>query len=264
MAVIEISRDAEVAIVMFNRPEVLNAVDEGLRARFIETMQALDADAGVRAVVITAAGNRAFSAGQDLDMALTLTADNVGDWFRKLKLFYGAVRDMSKPVVVALNGVAAGAGFQISLHSDLRIAHPGVRMSQPEVNAGIPSVVGSMIMREVIGLARTAEMALSCRFVGADEALSYGLINEIVPPEQVLPRAIERARELGAKPPTAMRLSRAWLRELTQPAYDAAIEAAVVIQREAFGTGEPQAAAQAFVARRSHTRTSQPNSGAAG
>src|SRR3546814_11141579 len=76
-------------------------------------------------------------------MALTLTAENVGDWFRKLKLFYGAVRDMGKPVVVALNGVAAGAGFQLSLHSDLRIAHAGVRMSQPEINAGIPSVVSS-------------------------------------------------------------------------------------------------------------------------
>lgn len=183
MPVIATTRDAEVAIVTLNRPTVLNAVDEAMRALFVETMRGLDADDGVRAVVITGAGDRAFSAGQDLDMALSLTADNVGDWFRQLKLFYGAARDMGKPVVVALNGVAAGAGFQLSLHSDLRIAHPGVRMSQPEVNAGIPSIVGSMIMREVIGLARTAEMALSCRFVGAEEAHGYGLINEIVPPE---------------------------------------------------------------------------------
>src|SRR3546814_5969916 len=141
-------------------------------------MRALDADESVRAVVLTGTGDRAFSAGQDLDMALTLTAENVGDWFRKLKLFYGAVRDMGKPVVVALNGVAAGAGFPLSLHSDLRIAHPGVRMSQPEINAGIQTVVGTMIMREVIGLARTAEMALSCRLVGAEAAYGYGRLND--------------------------------------------------------------------------------------
>lgn len=260
MAVIEIARDAEVAIVTLNRPEVLNAVDEALRSAFVETMQALDRDENVRAVVLTGAGDRAFSAGQDLDMALTLTAENVGDWFRKLKLFYGAVRDMGKPVVMALNGVAAGAGFQLSLHADLRIAHPEVRLSQPEINAGIPSIVGSMIMRESIGLARTAEMALSCRFVEAEEAQNFGLLNEVVPADQVLPRAIERARELGAKPPMAMRLSRRWLRDLTQPAFDAAIEAAVVIQREAFGTGEPQAMARAFIARRDAKR--QPNAGA--
>src|SRR3546814_20804396 len=83
-----------------------------------------------------------------------------------------------RSVVVALNGVAAGAGFQLSLHSDLRIAHAGVRMSQPEINAGIQSVVGSMIMREVIGLARTAEMALSCRLVGAEAAYGYGRLND--------------------------------------------------------------------------------------
>ncbi|MFN4090661.1 MAG: enoyl-CoA hydratase/isomerase family protein, partial [Alphaproteobacteria bacterium] len=118
----------------------------------------------------------------------------------------------------------------------------------------IPSIVGSMIMREVIGLARTAEMALSCRFVGAEEAHGYGLINEIVPPEQVLARAVERARELGAKPPTAMRLSRRWLRDLTQKAFDDAVEAATVLQPQAFATGEPQAAARAFVARRDARR----------
>src|SRR3546814_17442962 len=112
---------------------------------------------------------------------------------------------MGKPVVVALNGVAAGAGFQLSLHSDLRIAHAGVRMSQPEINAGIPSVVGSMIMREVIGLARTAEMALSCRLVGHEAANGYGLINQLLPPERVLPRATETTGNPGATPPTAHR-----------------------------------------------------------
>src|SRR3546814_17750144 len=101
-------------------------------------MRALDADESVRAVVLTGTGDRAFSAGQDLDMALTLTAENVGDWFRKLKLFYGAVRDMGKPVVVAPNGVDAGAGFQPSLPSDQRLPHARVRMSPPGINPRLP------------------------------------------------------------------------------------------------------------------------------
>src|SRR3546814_20315741 len=107
---------------------------------------------------------------------------------------------MGKPVVVALNGVAAGAGFQLSLHSDLRIAHAGVRMSQTEINAGIPSVVGSMNMSEVIGLARTAEMALSCRLVGADEAYGSGMLHEDVPDDRGMPRGSARAATQGARP----------------------------------------------------------------
>lgn len=250
MAAVEVSREGTVAVVTLNRPEALNAVNTELRDAFIEAMRAQNADEAVRSVVITGAGPRAFSAGFDLDESARMTAEAVEPSLRILRNFYQAVRDMNKPTVAALNGVAAGAGFQVALHSDMRVAHPEVRMTQPELNAGLPSIIGSMIMREVLGLSRTAEMALSCRQADAEECLSLGLVNEIVERDRVLPRAIELAEQLAAMPPVAVRLTKARVREITQQAYDDAIEAAIVYQRQAYEAGEPQAAAEAFMARR--------------
>lgn len=123
-------------------------------------------------------------------------------------------------------------------------------MSQPEVAAGIPSVVGMWIMKEVIGLARAIEMSLTCRFLTAAECLDWGLIDYLVPQDQVMDKALEIARGLASKPALAMRLSKQRMRALTQPGYDATIEAAVRIQSEAFATGEPGRVAATFLAER--------------
>jgi enoyl-CoA hydratase len=249
------AREGEVAIVTLNRPAALNALNEALLEDFIAAMGMANGDPAVRAVVLTGAGQRAFSAGQDLAMAATLNAETIGPWFRRLGGLYQSVRDLDKPSVVALNGLAAGFGFQTALHADVRVGHPGVRMSQPEVQAGIPSIVGMWIMKEVIGLARAIEMSLTCRFLGAEDCLDWGLIDHLVPADQVMAKALEIARALAAKPALAMRLSKERMRRLTQPGYDATIEAAVAIQREAFQTGEPQRVAEAFLAERARRKS---------
>lgn len=239
-----------IAVVVLDRPRVLNAVDAALRDSFIATMRGLDANPDARAIVVTGAGERAFCAGQDLAVSAGLTPETVGEWFRPLRDFYQCIRAMTKPVVAALNGVAAGAGFQVALWCDLRIAHPGVRMGQPEVAAGLASLIGAVPIRETLGLARTQELSLSCRLLDAEEALTYGLLTEVVAKDRVLDRAIERARELAAKPPEAVRLTRQRVAEITQQAFDEAIEASVTLQAEAYASGEPQTAAERFTARR--------------
>src|SRR5690606_3225783 len=142
-----------------------NAVDAALRDAFVAALGASNADEAVRAVVVTGAGDRAFCAGQDLDLSGRLDAETVEPWLRGIGGLYRAIRAMDKPTVAALNGLAAGAGLQIALHCDMRIAHPEVKLSQPEIDAGLPSILGSMIMRAIMGQARTMSMALSCRAV---------------------------------------------------------------------------------------------------
>ena len=247
-----VSRDGDVAIVTLNRPAVLNAVDPELRDSFMVAMRRINGDATVRAAVIIGAGDRAFCAGQDLQASSALTAETVEPWLRAMGRFYQSIRALDKPVVAALNGVAAGAGFQAALHCDLRIAHSEVTLSQPEIDAGLPSVIGTMIMREVMGLSRTVALALSCRRVAADEALRYGLVSRIVPREDVLREAVALARQIGLKPPTAVRLTKQRVRATTQAAFDDAIEAGIRYQREAYAAGEPQAAAARFLERRQH------------
>src|SRR5262249_13256069 len=149
---------------------------------------------------------------------------------------YDLIRSLSKPIVAALNGVAAGSAFQVALLCDLRIGHDGVTMGQPEINSGIASTTGPLIMRELIGLGRTSDLTLTGRMMAAEECFRIGVINRLVPREKVMEAALELAGELADKPPVAMRLNRARFREVTEAGFRDCLAAGVRNQREAYGT----------------------------
>ena len=143
-----------VTTITLNRPEVLNAWDMAMRAELISAMTEAGRDAYVRAIVITGAGDRAFSAGQDLNEAAGFDADAAEIWIDGFRDLYATVRSLEIPVVAAINGVAAGSAFQFALLTDVRVGHPGVRLGQPEINSGIASITGPWIIREILGLPR--------------------------------------------------------------------------------------------------------------
>ena len=120
-------------------------------------------------------------------------------WIREWETFYGTVRRLTKPIVIALNGTAAGSAFQVALLGDIRIGHPEVRMGQPEINAGIASITGPWIMKEMLGLSRTVELTLTGRMMAMEECYRIGLVHYVVPREDVLGRALEIAGDLAAK-----------------------------------------------------------------
>ena len=152
-----------------------------------------------------------------------------------------------------MNGVAAGSEFQFALLCDLRVGHAGVRMGQPEIDAGIPSTTGPWIMLDRIGLARTVELTLTGRLMDGVECHQLGLINRLEPAAEVLTKTLALASELAAKPPVAMRLNKARFRALTEASFREALEAGARIQAEAYGTGEPARMMEAFLARRGRT-----------
>ena len=245
-----VQRQGTVGVVTLNRPEVLNALNHALRDDFITAMAAQNAAPEVRAVVVTGSTERAFSVGLDMAVSTGLHAGNVEEWLRGLHRFFQAIRAMDKPVVAAVNGAATGLGLQTALHCDVRIGHPEVRVSQPEVAAGVPSVLGLLILSDLMGLSQTIEMSLRCRWLDAEDCLRYGLLHELVPKSEVLNRSVAVASEMGDLPPVAMRLSRQRMRETSQAAFDEAVEAAIRLQKEAYGLGEPQRLAQAFLDRK--------------
>jgi len=161
-----------------------------------------------------------------------------------------AIRGLDKPCIAAVNGVAAGAGFQIALLADIRVGHAGARMGQPEINAGLASVIGAHLMGLSLGHARTVELALSGRLVEGAECLSLGLFNHLVAAGEVMPKSLAIAEQLAAKPPVAMRLTKQRFREITQAGFDAVFEAGARLQREAYASGEPQQVMARFVAER--------------
>ena len=184
-----------IATVTLNKPWKLNAWDTPMRAEITALLKDWNRDPTVRAVIMTGAGERAFCAGQDLEETEKFQSGHEGaNWFQSWQDFYNAIRGLDKPCLAALNGVAAGSAFQAVMLTDARIGYRGVRMGQPEIDAGIPSVTGPMLMLPRIGLARTMELTLTGRMMEADEAHLIGLINYLVPRrEDVMPKAREVA-----------------------------------------------------------------------
>ncbi len=251
---IKFEQRGAVAVLTLNRPELLNAWHSDMRREIVETIRACATDEGVRALVMTGAGDRAFCAGQDLNEARTFDGARAEDWILEWENYYDAMRSFPKPLIVALNGTAAGSAFQVALLGDIRVAHDEVKMGQPEINSGIASVTGPWIMREMLGMSRTIELTLTGRMMDAAECHHIGLIHHVVPRAQVMERALQIADELAAKPPVAMRLDKQRFREMTEEAFRDSIQAAIRIHHESYESGEPARMMQAFLAERARRR----------
>lgn len=239
-----------VFIITLNRPDRMNAVSHALRERLISALAAANQDERVGAVVLTGAGDRAFCAGQDLDEANSVDWRGLVPWLNAQRAMYQAVRDLDKPCVAAINGVATGAGFQIALCSDWRVIAPEARIGQPEVKAGLASIVGSYLMTLHVGMTHNIQLSLSGDLITGQRAYEIGLVTELADKEEVLSCALERAHALASLPATAMRLSKQRFRAMTQPHFDEACVAGIRSQLECYAQGEPQEAMGRFLAAR--------------
>jgi len=238
-----------VGVLTLNRPDKLNAWNAEMRGEIIAALKKLDGDAKVAAIVMTGAG-RAFSAGQDLAEAHDFDANRAVEWIGEWENYYNAIRNLSKPIVMALNGTAVGSAFQVALLGDVRVAHPGVRMGQPEINSGIASTLGPWLMSEMLGFSRMVELTLTGRLMDGEECHRIGLVHHLVAEDRVLAKAMDVAEELAAKPPVAMRLDKQRFREMTEAGFKNALEAGKRIQPESYASGEPARMMEEFFRKR--------------
>lgn len=245
-----VERRDSTGLVTLNRPAALNAVNAEMREALIDALARLNRDSEVRVVVITGAGERAFCSGQDLNETARYSVDDVDHWLTRQHAMYRAVRDLDKPCIAAWNGVAAGAGYQIGLCSDLRVGFPEMKLGQPEIRAGLASVVGSYLMTLHLGLSQNVQMSLAGELISGQRAYELGLVNHLVPRDEVVEKSLALAADLAKLGPTATRLTKQRFRELTQAGFEAALEAAKKAQREAYVSGEPQEAMRKFLEHR--------------
>ncbi len=235
-----------VRIIVLSRPEKLNAWHGPMRQELRTALDDANNDDGVRAVVLTGEGDRAFSAGQDLAESQRFNESHASGWIDEWRALYGTLRGMNKGVVASLNGVAAGSAFQVALLCDIRVGHAGSKMGQPEIKSGIPSTLGPWLMREMLGLSRTIDLTLTGRLMSGEEAHALGLIHYLVEPREVMKKSLEMAAVLAAQPPVALRLDKERFREVTRAGFEEALEAGVRNQTQAYATGEPQRMMEAF------------------
>lgn len=250
MPQLDVIKNSGIAILKLNNPAAMNAWTQAMQRDMIVKMNELDADPEVDAIVLTGEGDRAFCAGQDLKEVASFTEDHVEDWLDTFYRIYDAVLSNSKPVIAALNGVTAGSGYQLALLCDVRVAHEGVRIGQPEVKSGIPSITGMYLTWQSVGWSKTAQMMLTGELLTARQAADLGMIAEIVPQDEVLSRSIELARTLAALPKQAFSHTKQRIRATLMPGLEEAFAAALDADKQAYGDGEPQRTADDFVSKK--------------
>ncbi|MFL5967247.1 MAG: enoyl-CoA hydratase-related protein [Gaiellaceae bacterium] len=200
-----IEREDAVAIVTIDRHEALNALDVTTLTQLRDELTSLAGDDGVRAVILTGAGERAFIAGADIKYMSGLGVDDAKAWGALGHEVGRLLETMPKPTIAAVNGFALGGGCELALACDIRYASSRAKLGQPEVNLGIvPGWGGTQRLARICGLGVAKELIFTGRMVDADEAARIGLVNAVADP--VLDRARETGRLLATKSPVALRV----------------------------------------------------------
>jgi enoyl-CoA hydratase len=248
MAVVEHERRGQVEILRFNRPEARNAISPEVSQAMVTLLDAAAADAGVRAVVVTGTGP-VFSAGADLKV---VASGRAGDIANVPGGFAGLVtRDFPKPLVAAVNGPALAGGFEIVLACDLVVAADTARFGIPEVQRGLMAAAGALIrLPKRVPLAMALELTMTGDPISAQRALELGLVNRVVPVEDVLDTAVALADRIGENSPIAVRISRQLVREAVDLDEAAAWKRNNELSLDVFSAGDAIEGATAFAEKR--------------
>ena len=200
-----VERRDSFAVVRLNRPEKLNALSDELLSELSESFSELAKDENLRAVILTGNGS-AFSSGTDLGQLADANEPNAKSVAHHGKAVCDQIDKFSVPVIAAVNGIAAGGGCELVLACHLRIATREAQFSLPEIKLGVIAAYGgTQRLANEIGRARALEMMLTGRALSADEALRFGLINEVAESEQLMTRAELLATEIAQLAPLAVR-----------------------------------------------------------
>jgi enoyl-CoA hydratase len=248
MAQVELRIEAQVAEISLTRPEKLNAVTSEMAAEIERICIEVDRNAAVRAVLVTGAGSRAFSAGSDFG-SLAAYSDS---WeFRNRIEYAAAFRNVRKPVVAALKGWVLGGGAEIALAADIRVADRSTRIGFPEVTRGWVGGGGaSQMLPRLVGYGQAMRLLLTGEPIGVDEALRLGLVEEVVDAGQAEERARKLCLQLAAFRPIAVQSVKAAVRAALSAPLEAGLKYENELNALCFQTGEHREGIKAFQEKR--------------
>jgi enoyl-CoA hydratase/carnithine racemase len=215
METIRVTRhhDGMVAEIMLNRPEAMNAISSELAGQLTRACAEIASAAQVRAVVLSAAGERAFCAGADLKERYRMTDADIGRQRPAVRAVFGALLALPQPAVAAVHGFALGGGCELALSCDLVVADDTAVFGLPEVTVGlVPGGGGTQLALRRLGPGRAADLVLTGRQVRVDEAERLGLVDRRVPPGEAGPAAVELAGQIAANSPVAVRAAKRAIR----------------------------------------------------
>ena len=227
-----LEKEGHLAIVTMNRPKALNALNSETLKDLEAVITDLENDNDIYAVILTGAGEKSFVAGADIAEMKDLD-EKQGQEFGKLgNDVFLRLENLNKPVIAAINGFALGGGCEISMACDIRIASETALFGQPEVGLGItPGFCGTQRLARIVGLGIAKELIYTAKNIKADEAYRIGLVNKVVPLENLMDEAKKMASKIIANAPVAVRLCK----DAINRGMQVSIDKAVAIEEEDFG-----------------------------
>jgi enoyl-CoA hydratase len=206
---VTVEKEGQLAVVTVNRPDALNALNVETMTEIGRAFDALAGDADVRAVILTGAG-KAFVAGADIAELSKMGGMEARDASQLGQRTFLKIENLPKPVVAAINGYALGGGLELAMACDIRIASTKAKLGQPEVKLGVtPGFAGTQRLPRLVGFGRAKELLLVGEPIDAETAQSYGLVNRVVEPDDLMDAAKETARQIAARGPSAVALVKA-------------------------------------------------------
>ena len=222
------NKEPNVALIELSRPKDLNALNLQLMGELKDALRELDADDSVRVIVLT--GNeKAFAAGADIKQMANKSAIDM----LKIDQFstWDQIRKTKKPLIAAVSGFALGGGCELAMTCDMIIASETAKFGQPEIKIGVmPGAGGTQRLTKALGKAKAMELVLTGRFISAEEAHDYGLVNKVVPVEMYLYEALNLAKEIGNMSPVATQLAK----EAVNRSFETHLDEGLYFERKNF------------------------------
>jgi enoyl-CoA hydratase len=199
------SLDNNIYTVTINRPDKLNALNSEVMNELNLVLDEIDSNGEIRVVILTGAGQKAFVAGADISEFVGVSKEEGQSLAQKGQTIFFRIENNTKPIIAAVNGFALGGGCELAMACHFRIASENAKFGQPEVNLGlIPGYGGTQRLVHLVGKGRAMELLLTGNMIDAQTALAYGLVNHVVPQDQLLAKAVSLAGIIASKAPIAL------------------------------------------------------------
>lgn len=248
---LNVTVENKIARVTINRPEALNALNRTVLEELRTAFAGFDKDDGVRGVILTGAGEKAFVAGADITQMKGLSPVEAGEFCRLGQHTMRVIETCRVPVIAAVNGFALGGGLELALSTDFIYATKNAKFGLPEVNLGLfPGFGGTQRLSRLVGTARAKELIFTADIIGADEALAIGLANKVFEPQNLIASAEETLRKILAKGPVAVRLAKRVINEGATLPITAGLEVEAATFPQIFATEDCKIGIGAFLEKR--------------
>ena len=248
MSLLTIKNEEGICTVTINRPEKLNAMNIEVAKEIITTFKDLDKDDNVKVIILTGEGDKAFSAGADIEYMSKISAEESERYAKLGQELTSTVENVTKPTIAAVNGFALGGGCELAMSCDIRIASDNAKIGQPEVTIGIPpGWGGTQRLMRIVGIAKAKELVFTGKAVNANVAKEIGLVNHVYEQAALMDESLKMAKTIAANATLAVHMSKTAINKGRNADLDTGLGVELLAWRNCFSDPEREERMTSFV-----------------